>query len=163
MDIFQNSTFVVGIAFVCFIGVLIYFRVFRFLGTRLDKRADTIREELEEARRIREEAQSLLASYERKQKEAETQVEDIVAHARMEAEEAAADAKEQLKRSIARRIKAAEEQIGAAEAAAVREVKDKAVNIAVAAAGEVIAKNMSAATRTEIVEESIEKVAKRLH
>lgn len=163
MDIFHNSTFVVGIAFVCFIAVLVYFKVPGFLASKLDARAAAIREELEEARRIREEAQSTLAMYERKQKEAESQVEDIVAHARLEAEEAAADAKEQLKRSIERRLKAAEEQIASAEANAVREVKNKAVSVAIAAAGEVIAQNMTAETRGQIIDSSIEQVAKRLH
>ncbi len=163
MDILNNSTVVVGIAFVCFIGVLIYFKVPGMLGAALDKRAAGIREELDEARRLREEAQSLLASFERKQKEAESQVEDIVAHARMEAEEAAAEAKEQLKVSIARRIRAAEDQIAAAEASAVKEVKDKAVSIAMSVAAEMISKKMSAADRGAMVDESIEEVAKRLH
>lgn len=163
MEIFHNSNFVVGIAFVCFIAVLFYYKVPSFLASKLDARAAAIREELEEARRIREEAQSTLAMFERKQKEAESQVEDIVSHARLEAEEAAADAKEQLKLSIERRLKAAEEQIAAAESNAVREVKNKAVAVAIAAAGEVIAKNMNAETRGQMIDESIEQVAKRLH
>ncbi len=95
-DLFHNSNFVVGIAFVLFLLVLWYFKVPSLIAGALDRRAARIKEELDEARRLREEAQSLLASYERKQKEVEGQVQDIVAHARTEAEEAAVQAKKDL-------------------------------------------------------------------
>lgn len=159
----ENSNFVVGIAFVIFLGVLWYFNVPKLLATKLDARANRIREELDEARRLREEAQSLLASYERKQKEVEGQVSDIVAHARTEAEEAAEQAKKDLEISIQRRLKSAEEQIDAAEASAMRAVRNEAIRVAVAAAGDAIAANMSDAARAKLTEDGIKTVAAKLH
>ena len=97
------------------------------LAGMLDKRADGIRTDLDEARGLREEAQALLASYERKQREVQDQADRIVAQARAEAEAAAEQAKADLRQSIDRRLAAAEDQIASAEAAAVREVRDRAV------------------------------------
>ena len=94
--------------------------------------------DLDEARALREEAQTLLASFERRQKEVAAQAEDIVAAARREAEQAAEEAKEDIRKSVARRMQTATEQIAAAEQAAVRQIKDRAVAVAVAAAGDVI-------------------------
>ena len=81
----QNTNFVVLVAFILFIAVLFYFKVPGMIGAMLDKRADGIRTELEEARALREEAQTLLASYERKQKEVQEQADRIVAAAKEEA------------------------------------------------------------------------------
>ena len=88
-----NTDFVVLIAFIVFIGVLIYFGVPGMLTGMLDKRADGIQAELDEARKIREEAQTVLASYERKAREVETQAAQIVEHAKTEARLAADQAK----------------------------------------------------------------------
>lgn len=158
-----NTDFVVLIAFLLFLAVLVYFKVPGKVGEMLDKRADGISSELEEARALREEAQTILASYERKQEEVKEQAERIVAHAKAEAENAAAQAKEDLKSSIARRLQAAEDQIASAEAAAVKEVRDRAVSVAVAAAGDVIAKNMSAADSNQLIDAAIKDVEAKLH
>jgi F-type H+-transporting ATPase subunit b len=158
-----NTEFVVLIAFLCFLAVLVYFKVPGMIGKMLDKRADDIRTELDEARALREEAQTLLASYERKQKEVQEQADRIVEAARDEASAAAEKAKDDLKKSIERRLAAAEEQIASAEAAAVREVRDQAVQIAVAAAGEVIAREMTAAQGNQLIEDAIDAVAAKLH
>lgn len=160
---FYNTDFVVGIAFVLFLAVLWYFKVPTFLANALDKRAVRIREELDEARRLREEAQSLLASYERKQKEVEGQVQDIIAHARTEAEEAADQAKKDLEVSLQRRMRGAEEQIGFAEAAALRSVREEAIRVATAAAGEAIAKKMTPELQAKLTEQGIRTVADKLH
>lgn len=141
----RNTDFVVLIAFLIFVGVLVYLKVPGKLMGMLDKRATGIKSELEEARALREEAQTLLASYERKQKEVQEQADRIVAAAKEEAKTAAEEAREDLKKSIARRIAAAEGQIASAEASAVKEVRDQAVTIAVQAARDVIAKQMTAA------------------
>ena len=101
-----------------------------------------IKAELDEARALRDEAQTLLAGYERRQKEVRAQAEDIVAAARAEAEKAAEAAKEDIRRSVARRMQTATEQIAAAEQAAVRQIKDRAVAVAVAAAGDVLRERM---------------------
>ncbi|MEL7082636.1 MAG: ATP F0F1 synthase subunit B, partial [Pseudomonadota bacterium] len=120
----SNTDFVVSISFLIFIGILVYFKVPGMLGRMLNDRAAGIESELEEARALREEAQTLLASYERKQKEVQEQADRIVAHAKTDAEEAAELAKADLEASIARRLAAATEQIASAEASAVKEVRD---------------------------------------
>ena len=159
----ENSNFVVGVAFVVFLGVLWYFGVPKKLSAALDARAERIKGELEEARRLREEAQTLLASYERKQKEVEGQVADIVAHARVEAEEAAKQAHKDLELAIQRRLKGAEEQIQAAEDGAVRAVRDEAIKVATAATAEVLASSMSPEARAKLIDEGIATVGAKLH
>lgn len=159
----KNTNFVVLIAFLLFVAVLLYLKVPSLLGKMLDKRAEGIKSELDEARALREEAQTLLASYERKQKEVQEQADRIVAHAREEAAEAAEAAKDDLKVSIERRLRAAEDQIASAEAGAVKEVRDRAVTIAVAAAKEVIAKQMTAAEGNKLIDQAIGEVESKLH
>ncbi len=159
----ENSNFVVGIAFVLFLGVLWWFGAHKTLATALDKRAARIKSELDEARRLREEAQTLLASYERKQKEAEAQVADIVAHARTEAEETAVQAKADLAEAIKRRLRTAEEQIQAAEDGAVRAVRNEAIKVATAAAGEAIAKSMTPEKQAGLIDAGIAQVGAKLH
>lgn len=159
----KNSDFVVLVSFLIFIGILFYFKVPALVGGLLDKRAATIKSELEEARALREQAQTLLASYERKQKEVQEQADRIIAQARDEANAAATQAKEDLARSITRRIAAAEDQIASAEAAAIKEVRDRAVVIAIAAARDVIAKQMTAADSSQLIDDGIAIVDAKLH
>lgn len=159
----RNTDFVVTIAFLLFVGILVYFKVPSLLARMLDKRAAGIKSDLDEARALHDEARSILASYERKQKEVQEQADRIVETAKREAMAAAEQAKADLKASIARRLAAAEDQIASAEAAAVREVRNSAVNIAVAAAGELIAQQMTAAEKNRLVDASIAEVEARLH
>ncbi|APZ53012.1 F0F1 ATP synthase subunit B [Salipiger abyssi] len=159
----RNTDFVVLLGFLLFLAVLVYFKVPGLLGKQLDKRAEGIRDELDEARALREEAQTLLASYERKQQEVSEQAAQIVANAKQEAENAAAQAHEELKASIARRLATAEDQIAAAQASAVKEVRDRAAAVAVAAARDVIAQQTSAADKDRLIDESIADVGAKLH
>ncbi len=159
----HNTNFVVLIAFLVFLGILVYFKVPGLLGGMLDKRAVEIKGELDEARQLREEAQSLLASYERKQKEVQDQADSIVANAKAEAEAAAVQAKDDLKKSIARRLQAAEEQIASAEASAIREVRDSAITAAVGAARDILAKQMTEEKSGAMIDSSIEEVKAKLH
>jgi F-type H+-transporting ATPase subunit b len=159
----KNTDFIVLISFLLFVGVLVYFKVPGMLTGLLDKRAAQIRADLDEARALREEAQKLLAGYERKQREVAEQAERIVRHAREEAANAAEEAKAALQASMARRLSAAQDQIASAEAAAVREVRDRAVQVAVAAAGDAIAKAMTADRANRLIEESIREVEAKLH
>lgn len=159
----RNTNFVVLVAFLLFIGVLLYFKVPALIGGLLDKRAAGIKSELDEARALHDEARSILASYERKQKEMQEQADRIVETAKREALAAADQAKADLKASIARRLAAAEDQIASAEAAAVREVRDRAVSVAVAAAGDLIAAKMSAAEKNALIDAAIGEVEARLH
>ena len=129
----------------------------------LDRRADRIREELDEVRRLREEAQAIFAEFERKHREVDTQVGEIVAHAKLEAEQAAENAKADLAASIERRLRGADEQIEMAEANAAREVRDRAVQVAIAAAAEVMAARLTAARADALVDAGIKCVGERLH
>ncbi|MGR3453925.1 F0F1 ATP synthase subunit B [Pseudooceanicola sp.] len=158
-----NTDFIVLLAFILFIAVLVYFKVPGMLTGMLDKRADGIRSELDEARALREEAQTLLASYERKQKDVQAQADRIVETARSESRASAEQAKRDLERSIERRLAGAEDQIASAEAAAIREVRDQAAMVAVAVAREVIAKEITAAQANKLIDDSIATVDAKLH
>lgn len=159
----RNTDFVVLLGFIAFIGVLVYFKVPALLGGLLDKRAAGISSEIEEAKALQEEAKKLLAEYERKHKEVQSQAERIVAQAKSESQQAADQAKEDLKTSIARRMAAAEDQIASAESSAVKEVRDQAVSVAIMAARDVIAKQMTAKDGDALIDEAIGQVDAKLH
>lgn len=159
----KNTDFVVLLAFLLFIAVLFYFKVPSLLGGMLDSRATGIKSELDEARALREDAQTLLASYERKQKEVQEQADRIVAAAKEEATLAAEQAKEDLAKSLERRMAAAKDQIGSAQASAVKEVRDQAATIAVAAAQDVMAKQMTAKEGGSLIDDAIAQVQTKLH
>lgn len=159
----HNTNFVVLLAFLLFIAILLKFKIPSLLGGLLDKRAEGIQSDLDEARSLREEAQTLLASYERKQKEMQDQAERIVAAAKKEAETAAEQAKADLRTSIARRVQAAEDQIASAEASAIKEVRDRAITIAVAAARDVMASNATADSVSASIDSAIDEVSAKLH
>lgn len=160
---FGNTDFVVLLGFITFILILVYFKVPGTLTGLLDQRAEGIRSDLDEARALREEAQALLASYERKSREVQDQAAQIVVHAKEEAAASSAKAHEDLKVSIARRLAAADEQIASAQAAAVKEVRDRAVTVAVTAAHSVIAGQMKATTANALIDASIKEVGQKLH
>lgn len=159
----NNTNFVVSIAFVLFIGVLLYLKVPKLVAKMLDDRAAGIRTEIDDARALQEEAKTILASYERKRKEVAEHTVSIIASAKAEAEAAAEQAKADLKETIARRLVAAEEQIQSAQEAAVREVKDKAVAVAIAAASDVINKGMAAKDANGLIDAAIKDVGAKLH
>jgi len=159
----SNTDFVVLLAFLLFVGVLVYFKVPRLVAGKLDERAVSIRSELDEARRIREEAQELLDEYERKRKDALAQADRIVEQAREEARLAGEEAKKDIETSIKRRLQAAEEQIGSAEARAIRDVRDQAITVATAAARKVVAKQMTAEQGDGLIDAGIDQVGSRLN
>lgn len=159
----HNTDFVVTLAFLLFIGILVYFRVPQIVGGLLDKRAEGIRNDLAEARRLREEAQEIYASYERRQREVKTQADEIVANAKREAVLEAEKAKKALQVSIERRLKAAEEQIAGAEGDAVRAVRDRAIQTAISAATEILGKQATPDQRAAGIDSAIDDVATRLN
>ena len=159
----QNTNFVVLVAFIAFIGLLVYMKVPGKLTGMLDARAVAIKSDLDEARALREEAKAVLATYERRQKEVQEQANSIVASAKAEAMATAAQAKEDLKASIARRMASATEQIASAEAAAIRQVREHAALVAVAAASDVLAKQMTAEAASASIDAAIAQVEARLH
>ena len=158
-----NTNFIVLLAFILFVGVLVYAGVPGKITGMLDARAVQIKAELDEARALREEAKGILASYEKKKKEVQEQADRIVANARTEATEAAEAAKAELKRSIARRLAAAEDRIASAEKDAVRAVRERAVTVAIDVAGEILAKQMTAKAAEASIEAAIAEVGAKLH
>lgn len=159
----SNTNFIVLISFLLFLGVLVKFGVPGKLTGMLDARAVQIKADLDEARALREEAKAVLASYERKKKEVQEQADRIVASAKEEAIQAATDAKADLQKAIARRLAAAEDRIASAETGAIRAVREQAVQVAVAAAGDVLSKQMTADAAKASVEAAIAVVGAKLH
>ncbi len=135
----MDATFWVGAAFLVFAAVLFYFKVPGMLTKALDDRAKKIGDDLEQARQLREEAQALLATYERKQRDALSEAEAIIAHAREEALREADLAAKKLDEAITRRQQAALEKIALAESQAEAEVRDAAIEIAIGAATAIVA------------------------
>lgn len=159
----RNTDFVVLLAFLVFVGVLLYFRLPAALGKLLDKRADGIKADLAEARRLRDEAQEIYASYERRQRDVAGQADEIVANARREAVAQANKAKLDLQKSIERRLQAAQDQIASAESDAIRAVRDQAVQVAVAAASDLLGHQMGSADRAAGLDRAIDDVARHLN
>ena len=159
----SNPVFWVGIAFLCFVGMLIYFNVHGHIAKALDGRADAIRNELDEARRLRDEAQALLADYQRKSREAENEAQAILDQARRESEALAAETRKALTESVERRTRLAEEKIARAEAQAVNEVRSSAVDSAIAAAEKILKGRATGATANTLIDSSIGDIDKQLN
>lgn len=159
----RNAEFVVTVAFILFVGVVVYLGVPGKIGGMLDARANGIKNSLDEARLLREEAKALLASYEAKQREVAEQSARIVATAKTEAQAAANQAKLDLQSSIARRLAAAGEQLESTVKAAERAVRDEAISVSVAVAAEVLKRQMSAEQASAAIDASIAQVAAKLH
>ena len=133
-----EAEFWVAVAFLIFIGVLVYVGVPKLLTKALDNRARRVQAELDEARRLKEEAQKLLAEYQGKQRQAETEAAGIIEGAKAEAERIAAEARAKMEEFVARRSKMAETKIAQAEAQAVADVRAAAAEAAVSAAEKIL-------------------------
>jgi F-type H+-transporting ATPase subunit b len=151
------------VSFVLFLALLVYYKIPNTLAKALDDRADRIRAELEEARRLREEAAQILADYQRKQRDAEKEAEDILAVARREAEFYAVESRKTLSESLQRRLKLAEEKIARAEEQAVQEIRSKAVDAAIAASEVLIARELKGKSAENLVDKSIRDVSAKLN
>lgn len=158
-----TAEFWVLVTFLIFMGIVFYLRVPALIAKALDKRADEIKTELDEARRLREEAQQLLADYQRKAREAEQDAKVIVEQARHEAEALAAETKKSLSENLARRTKLAEEKIARAEAQAVSEVRASAVEAAVGAAETILKERVSGNIAKGLIETSIKDLKGKLN
>jgi F-type H+-transporting ATPase subunit b len=134
----------------------------RAITTALDERAARIRGELDEARRLREEAERLLADYQRKEREATADAQAIVAHAREEAERIAVQSARDLDQALRRRQLLAEERIAQAESKAVDEIRAVAVDVAIAAAREVIAAQTDERRGGALIDSAIAALPQRL-
>lgn len=159
----MDATFWATVALVLFFALIAYFKVPAMIGKALDGRSDKIRNDLEEARHLREEAQQLLAEYQRKRKEAEAEAETIVSSAKREADALKADAERKTEEYVTRRTAIAEQKIAQAEGQAIAEVKAAAVDIAVEAAESLMGKKMSGAAGADMFKKSLAEVKARMN
>lgn len=150
-------------ALVIFFAILIWLKVPKRLSDSLDSRSERIREELEEARRLREEAQELLAEYQRKRREAEKEAEAIIAAGKHEAELLAEESARKTAELLERRTALAEQKIAQAEAQAVADVRALAVNIALAASETIIRDKAGGSFSNELIAKSIDEIKTRLN
>ena len=162
MIFYLEPTFWVLVAFVIFLGAA--GRPLAGLITAgLDKRADKIRDDLEEAETLRKEAQDLLACYQRKQRDAIKEAEDIVQHAHEEAERIAVQGRENLEASLERRLKLALERIEQAEAQALDTVRAKTVDLALGATREFLSKELKGKHADALIDSAIKDLPGKLH
>lgn len=159
----MDATFWAMIGLVIFLAIVIYAGVPGMMGKGLDARAERIRNDLEEARRLRDEAKELLGEYQQKRKEAEQEAGEIVAAATREAEALVAEAKIRTEDYVARRTALAEQKIAQAEGDAVAEVRAKAVDIAVEAAGRLLADKVDAKADAALFKNALADVEARLN
>jgi F-type H+-transporting ATPase subunit b len=159
----MDATFWALVALVLFFVLIAYLKVPGMMAKALDERADKIRDELAEAKRLREEAQHLLAEYQRKRKEAEAEAAAIVAAAEREAAALTAEAKQKTEEFVARRNALSEQKIKQAETEAVNAVRAAAVDLAIAAAEKVLAKKADESVQQQLFKASVGEVKSRLN
>lgn len=159
----MDATFWAFIALVLFFVLIAYLKVPAMLGRQLDERATRIANELEDARRLREEAQQLLAEYQRKRKEAEKEAGDIVAAARREADMIVREAKQKTEEYVARRTELAESKIAQAERDAVNQVRASAVDIAIEASRIVLADKVDSRADADLFRNALSEVRAKLN
>lgn len=163
MDATAWATFWVFLGLLVFLAVLVYLKVPGKLAAALDARAAKISSDLDDARRLREEAQKLLAEYQRRRGEAVAEAEAIVAQARREAEALTSEAKARLEDYVIRRTKSVEQRIAQAETQAVAEVRGRAIDVAAAAASRILAEKAKGRMGEELVERAIVAVRENLN
>ncbi len=163
MDAMGLAELWIAIAFLVFVAILIYAGAHKAIGASLDERSARIANELEEARRLKEEAQKLVAEFKRKQREAEAEAESIVTAAKAEAERLAAEAKAKIEDFVSRRTKMAEEKIAQAEHQAVADVKAIAADAAARAAETLLAGAAVGEVGDRLVSSAISQVKSKLN
>jgi F-type H+-transporting ATPase subunit b len=162
-ELLKDPEFWVGIGGLIFVGILLWKKVPALLAQALDARAAAIAKELEDARRLREEAEVLLRQYQTKRADADKEAATIVSEARAEAARYAAEARAQIKAQVERRAKQAEEKIAQAEAQAVAEVRALAADAAVAAAEKLIASRLDDKRTADLIKRSLEEIPSKLN
>lgn len=158
-----DNTFFAFLALVIFLGIAMWAGAHRKMGSALDDRARQIEKDISDARKLREDAEALLAEYKQKRIDAEKEAMSIVAQAKTDAAAYAEEAKRKLDESLARRTKQAEQKIAQAEAAAIKDVRSAATEKAIAAASQLIASSVKGKGGEKLVAESIAAVKTRLN
>jgi len=159
----MEPEFWVTVAFVIFVALLVYVGAHKMILAGLDERRDKARSELDEARRLRDEAQNLLADYQRKGREAAADAEAIIASARTEAERIAAEARARVEDLVARRTAMAQTKIAQAEAQALAEVRAAAADAAVTAATKILVESAKGEVADKLIAQGIIDVKAKLN
>jgi len=161
--VFAEPEFWVAVAFVIFVGVLIYVGVPAMMTKALDERAKRVQADLDEARRLKDEAQKLLTEYKAKQRQADDEAAAIIAGAKAEAERYATEAKAKMEEFVARRAKMAETKIAQAEAQAVADVRAAAADAAVSAAERILTDSVKGKVADDLLARGIGDVKTKLN
>ena len=162
-EMFAEPEFWVAVAFVVLMGVFAYLGVHRTVLKALDHRSERIRAELDDARRIKEEAAKLLAQYKARHASAEREAQDIIASAKAEAERIASEAKTKMEDFVARRTKTAESKIALAEAQALADVRAAAADAAVTAASTILSQSVKGQIADDLLTKGIAEVREKLN
>jgi F-type H+-transporting ATPase subunit b len=160
--LFADAKFWVGVSLIFFLSLLIYLRVPKMVLNSLDERSREIAEELEKARQLRDDAQAMLAEYQRKQQDAEREAEDIIERANAEAERLAKETETAIQQQLERRTKLAEQKIAQAEARALGEVRAVAADVAVGAAQRILTDRIDENSDANLIQASIGDVERML-
>ena len=160
MEFFHHAESWVLVSFLLFVGLFIYLKVPKIFVRLLDEHSFKVKSQLDEARKLREEAAAMLADYKKKQADAEQQAADIIASAKTEAEQFAADSRQKMTETLDRRTKQAMQKIAQAEAAATKDVRARVTDLAIAAASNLIAGQKS---NPKLIEESIAAVKSKMN
>jgi F-type H+-transporting ATPase subunit b len=163
MELLRDPETWVAIAFVIFLGVLAYLGVHKMIMKSLDDRAERIKAELDEARRLKDEAAELLAEYQRKRQAAEAEAQDIIEGAKAEADRLATEAKGRIEDFVVRRTALAETKIAQAEAQATADVRSAAADAAIAAAEKILSAETKGKLAAELIAKGIDDVRKKLN
>lgn len=163
MEQLLEAEFWVAVAFVIFLAVLWRLGVHRKAIQSLDQRAKRIADELDEARKLRDEAQAILAESEKKRREAEREAQDIITGAREEAERVAAEAKAKAEEFVARRTQMAQQKIAQAESQAVAEVRAAAAEAAVSASQRILGRTVQGKVADDLISQGIRDVKTKLN
>jgi F-type H+-transporting ATPase subunit b len=160
---FEEAETWVAIAFVILMCVFVYFGVHRTVLKALDNRSARIKAELDDARRLKDEAAKVLADYKARRASAEREAEEIIANARSEAERIATEAKAKLEDFVARRTKTAESKIAMAEAQALADVRAAAADAAIQAASTILSKSVKGEVADDLLAKGITEVRQKLN
>jgi F-type H+-transporting ATPase subunit b len=162
MELLHDNEFWILIAFLLAVGILIR-QAWGQITQSLDARAQTIRQQIDEAKRLRDEAEAMLAQYQLKQRDAIAEAQEIIVHAQEEAERVAKQAEADLEAAIKRREEQARDKIAQAEVKALAEIRAIAVDVAIRAVRILLAETLDPARGSALIDQAIEELPKRLH
>lgn len=161
--LFEDTSTWVSLGFLVVVALFGWLGVHKQMAAALDKRAQGIADELDRARALRDEAQELLAKYQRRQREAEEEAEAIIEQAKRDAVRIAEEARVKIEEQLGRRAKAAGDKITRAEAQAIAEVRGQTADLAIEAAREIIRTRMDQGAQSALAERAIDEIRARLH